>query len=541
MMYSGKFVKVFGRMTCALVVIAMMMTMANVVEVQALNVWGLVSEAQKLEKKKDYTGAIAKYKQAAAEFAVQKEYGNATNMYRRIGDNYVLLKRYDDAVASWDLESSYANKAGQTQVSLAAKRKADMLRSTAQLFIETNAAAAGGANDHGAKYEPKNGALLGAYAELDPVVHNPANGSPFYTTGFPELTGKKHAAYLLYFTYGKPFSNLKHHVSQAVQNGTALQLGLQPMKGLSEVKDDAYLRGLAREIGEAGIPVFLRFANEMNGDWVPWHGDPKAYIEKFRLVTKVFKEEAPDNVVMVWSPDRLPEHNINDYYPGDAYVDWVGVSLYSIFNPAFDPLKQGEDRSSHVEKFDYIYKQYAARKPIFISEGGVAYMYPEKKQDKTDWAVYKTKEFYATLPMLYPKVKGVFWFDSNHDSSNRIKYYMLSANKKLLDAYKISIANPFYLGAIGEESPVAYKRISGAAVAAGKQKMSAYVKTWSPTLAKVTYEIGGRNVGTAVSLPWTVHVDFTPYRGKKIEVIVKAYNNQNKLVTTQRVPVTVTN
>lgn len=538
-MNSGKKMRAFGRMAILAIAIVMLLTVVNDNEVKALNVWGLVKEAQKLEQKKDYAGAIAKYKQAVADFVAKKEYGNTANMYRRIGDNYVLLKRYDDAVSNWDLESSYADKASQTQVSLAAKRKADMLRSTAQLFIETDAASVGGANYHGAKFEPKNGALLGAYAELDPVVHNPANGKPFYTTGFPELTGKKHAAYLLYFTYGKPFSNLKNHISQAAANGTALQLGLQPMKGLAEVKDDAYLRGLAREVGESGIPVFLRFANEMNGDWVPWHGDPKAYIEKFRLVAKVFKEEAPDNVVMVWSPDRLPEHNISDYYPGDAYVDWVGVSLYTIFNPAFDPLKLGEDRSSHVEKFDNIYKMYAARKPIFISEGGISYMYPEKKLDKTDWAVYKTKEFYASLPMLYPKVKGVFWFDSNHDSSNRIKYYMLSANRKLLDAYKTSIANPFYLSAVGAESPVAYKQISGGAVAAGKHKMSAYVKTWSPRLAKVTYEIGGRNVGTAVSLPWTVHIDFTPYKGKKIEVIVKAYDNTNKLVTTRSVYVTV--
>ncbi len=73
-----------------------------------------------------------------------------------------------------------------------------------------------------------------------------------------------------------------------------------------------------------------------------------------------------------------------------------------------------------LEKVATIYKLYAARKPVFISEGGVAYMYPEKKQDKTDWAVYKTNVFYASLPMLYPKV----------DSSNRIKYYMLSANQK---------------------------------------------------------------------------------------------------------------
>nr|WP_240546511.1 glycosyl hydrolase [Paenibacillus artemisiicola] len=508
--------------------------------VHAMDVWGVYKAAQKLDAQGSYAEAIAKYKQIAPEFAKRKEYGNAAGMYRRIGDDYAKLAKYDDAVAGWDLEASYAGKAGQTQIGLAAKRRADMLRSTAKLFVETSASAVGGAYAHGAKFEPKNGALLGAYAELDPAVHNAKTANPFYTERFPQLTGKKHAAYLLYFTYGQPLSVIQSHLDRARAAGTAIELGLQPLQGLGEVKDDAYLHQLARDIEASGVKVFLRFANEMNGDWVKWHVDPKTYIAKFRLVAKVFHQEAPNGVAMVWAPDRLPETNIPDYYPGDDAVDWVGVSLYSIFDPSLDPLKQGEDRSSHVDKFDVIYKLYAARKPVFVSEGGIAYLYPEKKQDKTDWAVYQLKQFYAALPMLYPKVKAVFWFDSNHDASARAKYYMLSANPKLLAAYKGAVANPFYLGAVGDESPVAYKPASAASpVAAAKQRVSAYVKSWSPMLAKVTYGIGGRTVASASSPPWTASVDFAPYKGRAIDVAVQAYDGRGKLVTTQKVRVAV--
>lgn len=516
-------------------------TAVRVTDVQAMDVWGIYKEAQKLDTQGKYAEAIAKYKVIAPEFAVKKEYGNAAGMYRRIGDDYAKLKKYDDAVAEWDQEAKYSGLAGQTQISIAAKRRADMLRSTASLFVETTAAAVGNANTHGAKFEPKNGALLGAYAELDPAVHNSKTANPFYTEQFPALTGKKHAAYLLYFTYGQPLSAIKSHLDRARAAGTAIELGVQPLKGLSEVQDDDYLHQLARDIEASGVKVFFRFANEMNGDWVKWHEeDPKKYIEKFRLVAKVVHQEAPNNAVMVWAPDRLPEYNIQSYYPGDDAVDWVGVSLYSIFNPTLDPLQQGEDRSSHIEKFDNIYKLYAARKPVFISEGGVAYMYPEKKQDKTAWAVYKMQEFYATLPMLYPRVKAVFWFDSNHDASARIKYYMLSANQKLLAGYKQAVGNPFFLSNIGDESPVAYKPASAtSAVAASVQSVSAYVKTWSPTLAKIVYEIGGKTVASATALPWTAKIDFAPYKGKKIEVVVKAYDGKNTLVTTQKVAVSV--
>ncbi|BBH22216.1 hypothetical protein Back11_35610 [Paenibacillus baekrokdamisoli] len=527
------------KMLAVILVVVLSVTTFHSNDVQAQDVWGIMKEARKLDEQGKYAEAINKYKQTLPEFEQTKQYGNLAQMYRSIGDDYVKLVNFDLAVVNYDKEAEYSAKANQTQISIAAKRKADMLRSNAQLFIETNAETVGAANTHGARFEPKNGALLGAYAELDPKVHNAQNSKPFYSDAFPEMTGKKHAAYLLYFKYGDSFSKLKTHIEYARKNGTALEIGLQPLKGLSEVNDNDYLRMLAKDVAEAGIPIFLRFANEMNGDWVPWHNDgPKAYIEKFRLVSKVFHEEAPDNVVMVWAPDRLPDYNIQDYYPGDDAVDWVGVSLYTIFNPSTDPLKQGEDRSSHVEKFDQIYKLYAARKPVFISEGGVAYMYPEKKQDKTDWAVYKTKEFYASLPMLYPRVKAVFWFDSNHDSTNRIKYYMLSANQKLLDAYKTSISNPFYLSSIGDESPIAYKPINNQSVGASVQKVSAYVKTWSATLSKVVYEIGGKPVAAVAQLPWTASINFAPYKGKKIDIVIKAYN-QNKLITTQKVSVTV--
>ncbi|QHW35025.1 hypothetical protein GZH47_10665 [Paenibacillus rhizovicinus] len=505
-----------------------------------MDVWGIYKEAQKLDEKGKYAEAIAKYQSIAPEFANKKEYGNAAGMYLRIGNDYAKLKKYDDAVAAWDLESKYYGLAGNTQVSIAAKRSADMLRSKGSLFVETTAAAAGSANTHGAKFEPKNGAFIGAYAELDPAVHNSKTANPFYTDQFPVMTGKKHAAYLEYFTYGKPLSSIQSHIDHARAAGTAIELGVQPLEGLDQVQDNEYLHQLARDIEASGVKVFLRFANEMNGDWVKWHVEPKLYIEKFQLVAKVFHKEAPNNVVMVWAPDRLPEYSIASYYPGDAAVDWVGVSLYSIFDPSLDPLKQGEDRSSHLDKFDNIYKLYASRKPVFISEGGVSYMYPEKKLDKSDWAVYKLKEFYATLPMLYPKVKAVFYFDSNHDASARIKYYMLSANQKLLAGYKQAVNNPFYLSNIGDESPVAYKAISAASpVTAAVQSVSAYVKTWSPTLAKVTYEIGSKTVATTTSLPWTAKIDFAPYKGKKIDVVIKAYDGKNTLVTTQKVPVAV--
>lgn len=503
---------------------------------EAYSVWNVYNEAQRLDKQGKYAQAIAKYEQAGREMAASRDYGNAGRMYRNAGEAYVKLKQYDKAVVSWDLESGYYAKVNLVQDSIAVKRKADALRSSAQLYYETGLSSAALKNRERdlAPLEPTNGILLGAYAEQNPKVHNSAGGK-FYTDEYPKLTGRKHAGYLIYFTYGMPLSKIQSHIDKAKKNGTAIELGVQPMRGMSEVKNDAYLRQLAKDAAASGVPIFLRFANEMNGNWTPWKSTPKTYIEKFRMVADVFHREAPDNVAMVWAPGANPIDTIRSYYPGDKYVDWVGVSLYSIYNPTADPLKQGIDRSSHIAKLDAVYGWYADRKPIMIAEGAVSYMYPEKMRDVTDWSVYQTQQLYATLPLKYPKVKAAFWFDVDaKGTTDRVKYYGLSNNEKMLAAYRKAIAHPYYLSGIDGSTTLSYNPIT-TTVPAKKLKVSGYVKTWSPTLGKVVYRIGSKQVGVSTLPPWTAEIDFSRYKGKRIAIDILAYDKQGKLVTTQSV------
>ncbi|WP_229675651.1 glycosyl hydrolase [Saccharibacillus kuerlensis] len=507
---------------------------------EAASVWNVYNDARRLDAQGKYAQAIAKYEQAGRTMAASREYGNAGRMYRNAGDAYIKLNQYDKAVASYDLESAYYAKVNLVQDSIAVKRKADALRSSVELYYETglSSAAIKNRSRNLAPLEPANGILIGAYAEQNKKTHNSAGGK-FYTDEYPKFSGKKHAGYLIYFTYGQPLSSIQRHIKKAKENGTAIELGVQPLNGLGEVKDNAYLRQLAKDAAAAEVPIFFRFANEMNGNWAPWKSTPKTYIEKFRLVADVFHKEAPDNVAMVWAPGANPIDNIQSYYPGDKYVDWVGVSLYSIYNPTNDPLKQGIDRSSHIAKLDAIYNWYADRKPIMIAEGSVSYMYPEKMRDVTDWSVYQTQQLYATLPMKYPKVKAAFWFDvDSKGKTDRVKYYGLYNNDKMLAAYKKGIANPYYLSDVGSSTTLTYNPIK-TTVPAKKLKVSGYVKTWSPTLGKVVYKIGGKQVGVSTTPPWTAEIDFSKYKGKNITIDVQAYDKQGKLLTTQSVKVKV--
>lgn len=208
-----------------------------------------------------------------------------------------------------------------------------------------------------AKFEPPSGCYIGAFIERDPVARGDIGK-------FEQLAGKKHASYIVYVSYGQSFP--WDFVRKCIEAGAVPHIAFEPNRGLQVVRDDAYLRGFAREARKAGCPIFLRWASEMNGDWTAYHGDPQLYIEKWRLVWKVFREEAP-NVAMVWTPFAMPQSIIPAYYPGDEYVDWVGINIYSVWCHDGDPKKPAwfEDP---VDFLRFIYDLYADRKPIQISE-----------------------------------------------------------------------------------------------------------------------------------------------------------------------------
>ncbi len=87
---------------------------------------------------------------------------------------------------------------------------------------------------------------------------------------------------------------------------------------------------------DLGFPIVFRPLHEMNGNWFWWgsriDGGPAVYIAAYRLLVDYMRERT-DHVLFCWSPDkRLAE----EYYPGDDYVDVIGVDGYSQGNPAVD-------------------------------------------------------------------------------------------------------------------------------------------------------------------------------------------------------------
>jgi len=300
-----------------------------------------------------------------------------------------------------------------------------------------------------AKYEPQKGVYLGAYVLQDSTIN-------YDMARFNELTGKKHASFFKYVGYGQPCP--EDWLEDVREVGAVPHIAWEPNDGLDVVQDDTYLRTFARKLKEYGEPVFLRFASEMNGDWTAYHGDPEKYIEKWRLVHNVMEEEAP-NVMMVWTVFTFPQATIMEYYPGDEYVDWVGVNIYNVIYHNNNP-KQRADHEDPLELLDYVYNTFSERKPIQISEFGATHFTITDNKEYVDFAIAKITRMYEGLKTKYPRVKSIFYFDVNNlvdgVAGRRINNYAITDNEKILNTYAKLINNSHYLSEVGENQEGSY-------------------------------------------------------------------------------------
>lgn len=293
-------------------------------------------------------------------------------------------------------------------------------------------------------YEPAEGCYLGAYIELDHNVNDEIGT-------FEQLTGKKHATYFRYVGYGQAFPF--RWVKEMQARGVTPHIAWEPNAGLSAVKDDDYLHGWAEAAARTGAPIFLRYASEMNGNWMAYSGDPDLYIAKWRMVYRIMHEVAP-NVVMIWCPFSQPKATIPVYYPGDEYVDWVGVNIYNVLHADGDPAKPPSDDPR--DQLKYVYDLFAYRKPIAICEYAATHYCVATKTSAVEYAIDNMTRLYSALPAQFPRVRMINWFSVDTEREGlAANNYCLTDNPQILAAYVKLVSSTYFLSQVVKERQIA--------------------------------------------------------------------------------------
>jgi mannan endo-1,4-beta-mannosidase len=89
---------------------------------------------------------------------------------------------------------------------------------------------------------------------------------------------------------------------------------------------------ILKKVQEAHIPVLFRPYHEMNGDWFWWGGrkGSEGYVALYRQLFHYFTEHHElNNLLWVWASDR-PWPGVENFYPGDDYVDILGSDIYPV-------------------------------------------------------------------------------------------------------------------------------------------------------------------------------------------------------------------
>ena len=190
------------------------------------------------------------------------------------------------------------------------------------------------------------------------------------------------------------------------------------MAAILNGSQNAVIDDFARQSKTWGKPFFLSFGHEMNGNWYAWSGaktgnNAQKYIDAYRYVWNRFNAAGNTNAVWVWSPnvDSVPNetwNNLNNYYPGASYVDWVAIDFYG--------LEWGDQKAGNA--IDKVYTTYSLSKPIMIGETAAA--------DCSHYAagVTMTKDQWIADLFLQmskrPNLRAFFWFNINKEADWRI-------------------------------------------------------------------------------------------------------------------------
>lgn len=236
-----------------------------------------------------------------------------------------------------------------------------------------------------------------------------------------------------------------------------------PVYTLQNIIDGVYdeeLKQYARDARDSSVPIMIEFGTEVNGDWFSWggaingggvtngYGDPaypdgpERFRDAYRRIIDIFRGEQANNVTWAFhmnggSSPEAEWNKMNNYYPGDSYIDWIGVSIYG----GQVPGEKWEDFSSQIERAYNEISGVSAVKPIAVFEFGV--IEDPSAGSKAGWIGDALEVLESGK---YPRIKALsYWHSSWTNDDGRASNMRLDSSPEVLKTYSTIIASPFFV------------------------------------------------------------------------------------------------
>lgn len=195
----------------------------------------------------------------------------------------------------------------------------------------------------------------------------------------------------------------------------------------------------AREIVKKGRPIFFTTMHEMNVPIWPWSGNREGFKNTWRRMHEIFDQEGANKyVTWVFEPyvtttwDKVGSGW--NYYPGDEYVDWQGISGYS---------RHSSGKSSNMSLGSIIHTLYSSYrrktpdKPVIVVEFGKTNLSSQPVWLEGAFSYFKK----------HPGIKGVCYWDSILDigDSSGVKRDDHTLSIKSLQTLDKILEDPYFI------------------------------------------------------------------------------------------------
>lgn len=241
---------------------------------------------------------------------------------------------------------------------------------------------------------------------------------------------------------------------------------------------DEALKAWGSAAKDFGQPVLVEFGAEMNGKWQPWNASyngkdtqtsetasdgekryrgQKLYRDAHIHLINLLDGVGADNITWIFHVNSnnnpgAPWNRMAGYYPGDEYIDWIGVSCYAAHS--LEPLTPLKDIIDPVidEIRTFSPGVVAGTKPIAIAELG-AIDYPDSS--KPNWI----RDAYDLLANqsgnhgpYRDQIKAVSWWDETWWQGEEDGKPAFLANNSIASSagsassYRQALRDPRFLG-----------------------------------------------------------------------------------------------
>jgi mannan endo-1,4-beta-mannosidase len=187
---------------------------------------------------------------------------------------------------------------------------------------------------------------------------------------------------------------------------------------------DSYLQSYADSVRSFGHPVVIGFGHEPNASWYPWgygHVPPALFVEAWRYIVTMFRQQGADNVTWLWTinADRPGTGPVADWWPGQQYVTWVGIDGY-YYRPTDTFMNVFGQTIDQVRTFTH--------EPILLSETAVG---PAAGQFVKIQDLFHGMAQYKTL--------GLVWFDKTQHNGIFHQDWRIEDSPTAEDSFRLGV------------------------------------------------------------------------------------------------------